>query len=33
VQAKATMFMKTKESENGNLIKATMFIITNDLFF
>ncbi len=33
VQAKATMFMKTKESESCNLIKATMFIITNDLYF
>jgi hypothetical protein len=31
VQAKATMLMKTKERQSGNLIKATMLMKTNDL--
>jgi len=33
VQAKATMFMKTKECQSANLIKATMFMKTKDLYF
>ena len=31
VQAKATMLMKTKERQSGNLTKATMCMKTNDL--
>ena len=31
VQAKATMFMKTKERHSRNLVKATMLMKTKDL--